>query len=338
MIREAGLFLNPPDAFDPYLNLATEEALLQSLRPGQVILYLWQNRDTVVIGKHQNCYQECRVSLLEQEGGHLARRLSGGGAVFHDLGNLNYTFLAMRKDYDVAAQTGLILEAVRSFGIDAAATGRNDIEACGRKFSGNAYYKTSGACYQHGTLLVAADAAKMTGYLQVDREKLQSKGVQSVRSRVIGLRELCPEITVGALRQRLAEVFLHHYAQLGAETGVLSDTAEAERIRQSAAALRSKYASPEWIYGQRNQYAYEFGRRFAWGNVQIKLDVKDGCVAAADVYTDSLLIEWPGKVRSALTGVRFAPEPVSAALSQIQPDVEETDILRDVKILIEESM
>lgn len=334
MIEKTYLYVSPEGSFDPYLNLAREEVLLRRVGQGEMILYLWQNQDTVVIGKNQNCYQECRVSLLEEEGGHLARRLSGGGAVFHDLGNLNYTFLAMREDFDVAFQTGLILEAVRSYGIEANASGRNDIEANGRKFSGNAYYLTREACYQHGTLLVSVDPGKIGRYLSVDREKLSAKGVSSVRSRVTGLVDLCPEITVDGLKTRVSQSFCGAFPE--ARTIILSEGEEGRRIEEEALKLREKYADPVWLYGEKTSYTYEFGKRFDWGSVRIHLDIRKGQIARTKVYTDSLLLQWPGIVEGQLTGCLFEPAAIGSALVTEDPDL--APIFSDVTNLIEESM
>ncbi|MDR2776191.1 MAG: lipoate--protein ligase, partial [Tannerella sp.] len=192
---------------NPYKNIALEEYLLWNVEKDECILYLWQNRHTVVIGINQNPWKEAHVKELEQDGGFLARRMSGGGAVFHDLGNLNFTFLVREGKYDVVRQLDVIIHAVAKFGIYAVRSGRNDILTDGKKFSGNAFFNSRGYCYHHGTLLLNVDMSDLSRYLNVSHTKLQSKGVDSVRSRVINLKDLAPDIAVESLQTALIEAF-----------------------------------------------------------------------------------------------------------------------------------
>lgn len=227
------LYVYRTDNKNPYQNLAVEEYLTLHTEPEECILYLWQNQHTVVIGKNQNCWKECKVNYLEEDGGNLVRRLSGGGAVYHDLGNLNFTFCVQKENYDLSRQMDVVLEAVQSFGIDAQKTGRNDITVNGRKFSGNAFYKSGNFCYHHGTLLVSADKEKMSKYLNVSREKLKSKGVDSVRSRVANLREFEESLTIDGLADALVKAFSKIY-------GIKAEKLPEQRMNQTEIAKKEK--------------------------------------------------------------------------------------------------
>ncbi|MBE6956682.1 MAG: lipoate--protein ligase [Ruminococcaceae bacterium] len=298
---------------DPYANLALEERLLDTLEPGQCILYLWQNENTVVIGRNQNAWKECRTALLCEEGGRLARRLSGGGAVFHDLGNLNFTFLMAEEDYDLDRQLAVIETACRSLGIPVARSGRNDVLADGRKFSGNAFYHHRGRAYHHGTLMVAVDGDKLGRYLSPSKAKLQAKGVDSVRSRVVNLSEFCPGLTCRELADRLEGAF-------GLTYGLAVERMEAP----DAADLRAKYASDEWLYGPRLPLSLECEQRFDWGEVQIQLQVESGAVAAAKVYSDAMDADFAPALERALTGSVFSRAALCARveeLGQYAPDL-----------------
>lgn len=237
------LYAIAAEGTDPYENLALEAYLLERVQPGECILYLWQNQRTVVIGRNQHASNECRIQALEADGGHLVRRLSGGGAVYHDLGNLNFTFLTVRRDYDVARQTETILQAVRALGIPAEKNGRNDLTAAGGKFSGHAYYQTGEQCYHHGTLMVSVDLSPLAAYLQVSPLKLEAKGVKSVRARVVNLTQFRPELTVAQLRQALVEAFGRVY---GLPVHPLrTDQLDAQALARG----RARFADPAWVYG-----------------------------------------------------------------------------------------
>ena len=294
---------------DPHYNLAVEQSLLESVED-RCILYLWQNQNTVVIGRNQNPWKECRTTLLAEEGGHLARRLSGGGAVFHDLGNLNFTFLMPQEDYDLGRQLTVIQEAVRSLGIPAEKSGRNDILAAGRKFSGNAFYKNGRQAYHHGTLLVDADMGKMSRYLNPSKAKLQSKGVDSVRSRVVNLKELNPEITIANLSEALEKSFAEIY---DLPMQILTDgDLDSARIQE----LTERNRSWTWNYGQKIPFTFECEERFAWGSLQLQLQIENGVIQQAKIYSDAMDWALTPDLEKALKGCRFDRQALRQRLTE----------------------
>ncbi len=314
------IYLYENDSVDPHLNLAIEQYLMETVEEDACILFLWQNQNTVVIGKNQNAWKECRTALLEQEGGILARRLSGGGAVFHDLGNLNFTFLVPQSEYDLDRQFAVIAEAVSLLGLRSERSGRNDVLAEGRKFSGNAFYKNGHQAYHHGTLLVDVDMEKLGRYLNPSKAKLQAKSVDSVRSRVVNLRELNPEITVSSVRKAMASAFETVYGRKATRLDdSMLDMADIE-------ALRQRNASWEWNYGQKLPFTAEYEERFAWGGVQIQLSVESGVIMSARVYSDSMDWSVAPMLEQALTGCRFEAKEMAEKIHQADTGVDE-DIL-----------
>lgn len=302
-------------SLDPYYNLAVEEYLLKKAED-DVILYLWRNAHTVVIGKNQNPWKECKTTLLAQEGGRLARRLSGGGAVYHDLGNLNFTILMPREQFDLPRQMEVIRAAAAEVGVDAVLSGRNDVLANGRKFSGNAFYKGPKAAYHHGTLLIHADMEKLGRYLTPDRKKLQSKGVDSVPSRVVNLADLAPGLTVERMRQAMALAFETQY---GPAVPLTLTEEEQEQVR----ALAERNSRWQWNYGQKQPFSLTWEDRFLWGGVEIRLQVESGIVQAAKVYTDAMDAALAPAVERALTGCRFAAEEMTRRVAEAAPDAAE---------------
>lgn len=307
MIQSIGIYEG--HGFDPHYNIATEKFLLDHIQEGQCILYLWQNKNTVVIGRNQNAWAECRTSLLAQEGGVLARRLSGGGAVFHDLGNLNFTFLVRDEDYDLDRQFDVILTACRSLGISAEKSGRNDLLADGCKFSGNAFYHSQGHAYHHGTLLVDADMDKLARYLTPPRAKLEAKGVRSVRSRVTNLKQLCPSLTVDLLKTHLKQAFAQVYHCT--PTPVVLSDGDLQQIAKSAEEL----GSWQWCYGPKLPFSFSCEAHFPWGNIQLQLQVENGCIRCADAFTDAMDWTISDRIVRALTACRFSPAEMQAALT-----------------------
>lgn len=293
---------------DPYQNLAVEEYLTFHTEPGECILYLWQNAHTVVIGRNQNCWKECRVSELEADGGHLVRRLSGGGAVYHDLGNLNFTFCMCKEDADVDRQLQVIIEAVASFGLTAEKTGRNDVAINGQKFSGNAFFDSKGCYYHHGTLLLNVDTASMSRFLNPSKAKLQSKGVDSVRSRVVNLSSLCPEITVDTMKQAMFTAFSKVY---GSPCVPLC----AERLEQTAIQDgRERFSSERWKYGPKIPFTNRLEQRFSWGEVNLDLHVNEGMITKALLSSDSMEADWFSDIGTEFQGLPYRTDILCKAL------------------------
>ena len=312
------IFLYENYGVNPYYNLALEKQLLELVQPGQCILYLWQNENTVVIGSNQNAWSECRVSALEADGGRLARRLSGGGAVFHDLGNLNFTFLMCEEDYDIQKQLSVICAACMEAGIHAAPSGRNDVLADGRKFSGNAFYHHLGKAYHHGTLLINADMQKMQQYLSPSKAKLEAKGVSSVRSRVVNLGELSPGLTCDAMRKYMAAAFAKVYG-LQPVPLVLS-----ERDAKAVSALAEHYASWEHLFGKPLPFSFSCEERFVWGNIQLQLQVESGVVLQVKVYSDAMDHLLAPRLEQGLAGCRFTVDALQSAIRGcLQQDIAE---------------
>lgn len=282
---------------NPWLNLAIEELLLDTVEENQFILYLWQNQNTIVLGKNQNPWKECRSVLLEKEGGYLARRLSGGGTVYHDLGNLNFTMLMNRTDFNLEKQAGVILTAVRALGIPAEMTGRNDLTIEGRKFSGNAFCFRKNNAYHHGTILVASDFEKLTRYLQVPKEKIRSKGIESVRARVVNLTDYSPLLKINTMKDLLCEEFSKVY---GGDPRAVQST---DQLNQAVIQQHyQKYASWKWRYGDAPKFDLELSTRFSWGGIDIGLKLEQGIVISANAYSDAMDAEFIGMIPEALKG------------------------------------
>lgn len=313
---------------NPHLNLATEKHLMDITQPGECLLYLWQNKNTVVIGKNQNPWLECRTSLLEEEGGVLARRLSGGGAVFHDLGNLNFTFIMCKEDYNLGKQLSVIQTACAIAGIQAEKSGRNDILADGRKFSGNAFYQNRTHAYHHGTLMVDVDKDKLGRYLSPPKAKLEAKGVTSVRSRVVNLKELNPELTIDKMKANMVEAFNTVYGMV-AEPLTLkeADFAKIEKIK-------TEYGSWEYLYGTPLPFTFACEARFDWGYIHLQLEAKDGIIRGAKVYTDAMDWTLPQAVENALLNCRFE----TAAMQKALRNLEDASICEDLCQLLAEQV
>ena len=310
---------------NPWFNLAFEEQLVNEVAVDEVYLYLWQNQHTVVIGKHQNPWREVLVSELEADDGKLARRLSGGGAVYHDLGNVNFTFVMNKKHENLHRQLKVIVEGVKALGIDATFSGRNDILAEDRKFSGNAFYFGKDNYYHHGTILVDVDMSKLGKYLNVSMKKLNAKGVTSVKSRVINLKELNPEIDIASVVVAVGEAF-------EAEYGKADDVYYVSEDNVSGSALERyyHYGSWDWLYGKTPNFDVTFDEKFEWGELVLSFKLRDAIIEDSGVYSDAMSTDLVDLLKTVFNGKRMERRVLGLAISEVDVPEHLKDQFRDI--------
>ncbi|BDR73252.1 lipoate--protein ligase [Clostridium tetani] len=323
MQNKLNLKIIKSDSFSPYHNLALEEFLFNNLKKDEVIFYLWQNENTVVIGKNQNPWKECNVSLFQSEKGLVARRLSGGGAVYHDLGNLNFTFLMSEDLYDLKKQLSVIIDGLNSIGIEAEFSGRNDIVVDGKKISGNAFYFDEGKAYHHGTILVDVNVDKLQRYLNVSSDKIKSKGIDSVRSRVINLKELHKDLTIDKICKAMMKSFSRIYH--GQLNNLYISSSNTELIE-----LQNKYSSWEWLFGETPEFEINFEKRFSFGNIDIGFALKDAVIKKVFLYSDMLNTELISKIKNALIDVHFNVEDICKGIDSCAEKEEEKNITKEI--------
>lgn len=292
---------------DGWRNLAADEYFLNHISKDEILLHIYINAPAVIIGKNQNAWRECNLKAMEADGVKLVRRISGGGAVYHDLGNVNFSFIAHKDIYDVPRQMNVILRAVRELGILAEFSGRNDLLAEGKKFSGNAFCVRGEGRQHHGTLLLSADLSKLPGYLNVSDEKLKSKGVSSVRSRVCNLCEFNAQITSEGMIEALKKGFAQEY-------GTFENWELDAAARQEIEALYEKQASWQWRLGQAPRFDLELKNRFDWGEIQVLLSFRQAHVSQVQVYSDALDTEIAEQLAQMLQGARFTAKDLAAAV------------------------
>ncbi|MCI1208967.1 MAG: lipoate--protein ligase [Treponema sp.] len=302
--------IESPD-LNPYHNIALEEYLTDTVSDGEVILYIWRNRRTVVVGRNQNIFNECRCSLLKADGGFPARRLSGGGAVYHDEGNVNFSFIARNKLYTVEKQTAVILAAVQSLGLHAENSGRNDLTINGRKFSGNAFFSKKQASCHHGTLLLKTDTALLKKYLSVSKKKFEGKAVSSVQSRVCNLSDFDCLITPAKMTAALITAFGRLYG------GDVQPYPAGRLCLPELEKAEKRFGSDAWIYGMNRVFTDSFERKFAWGLVSVCINVRSGIIADCVIHTDSLETELFPLAASKLSGRKFSSDETMQVFSEL---------------------
>jgi len=297
---------------DPAYNLAFEETVLTRRREGDYLL-LWQNQNTIVVGQNQNVEAEINRAFVEAHDIQIVRRMTGGGAVYHDLGNLNYSFITDAGDLERLTMdrfTRPVVDALRALGLNAEASGRNDILVDGKKVSGTAQRLAKGRILHHGTLLFDSDPEMVAGALHADPEKFRSKGVKSVRSRVGNIRDALPEdMDLPDFWAYLKEAF--------AKGGLLQEeTLSLEEMGVLEELKRSKYDSWAWTCGRSPKYALTNKRRFSGGLLEVGVQVEHGLITGIRFCGDFLSLTSLEPLEKALEGCPFRQEDVGAVLDR----------------------
>ncbi len=306
------LFVDTLQEHDPAVNLALEEHILRNARTDEDLLLFYINAPAVIIGRHQNAWEELNCAYVEQHGIQALRRLSGGGAVYHDLGNLNFSFITESRPENFRnfkKFTGPVIQALAALGVPAELSGRNDILVDGRKISGNAQYISKGRMVSHGTLLFNSDLSHVSDALNVQAGKITSKGIKSVRSRVANISEfLARPMEIEAFR---AHLLAHIFDGSANPPEYLLSPEDWAGVRQLA---DERYRKWEWNYGHSPDFNVERRQRFENGEIDVRLDVQQGIIRCVKFYGDYFAEVEPDALEQKLVGVRYTREDIAEAL------------------------
>lgn len=300
---------------NPYFNLALEQFVFDRLSPDHRYFMLWRNDNAIIIGKHQNTAEEIDAEVVRKRDIRVVRRLSGGGAVYHDMGNINYTFIApvepgMPLDFGIFCRP--VIDALTQFGVHAELNGRNDMTIDDQKFSGNAQYRKRRRVMHHGTLLYDSDLSVLGKCLVVPKDKIESRGLKSVRSRVTNIKDYMPEdIGVESFMAGLRDAMFRNY-DMSAYELTPEDVAETTRLQQEI------YETWDWNYGNSPDYNIRKSRRVeGCGKVEIHMDVEKGLIARIAFYGDYFGNMDNGDLRTLLVGKKLERDSLRTVLSTI---------------------
>jgi len=312
------LFVDNENITDARINLAIEEYLLQQLDTKEDILLFYINGPSIIIGRNQNAIEEINRDYVDAHSIHVVRRLSGGGAVYHDLGNLNFSFIMRSGMEDISnfkKFTAPVVKALNGMKVPAELGGRNDILVDGRKISGNASFRTSRGMVSHGTLLFNTDLGVLTQALNVKPGKIESKGIKSVRSRVANICEfLSEEMDVQTFRLRLLLSIFEDSDQIPQYRLTEEDWNAIYDISTR------RYKSWDWNYGHSPDFNVQKVQRFASGEIDARINVQDGLIQSIKFYGDFFGKESVGDVEYILKGVRYERESLGKALQARELD------------------
>ncbi|UAT31393.1 lipoate--protein ligase [Bacillus badius] len=309
------LFIDNQGITDPRVNLAIEEYAVKYLDINESYLLFYINEPSIIIGKNQNTIEEINVDYVEEKGIHVVRRLSGGGAVYHDLGNLNFSFIT--KDdgdsfHNFKKFTGPVVEALHKLGIQAEMSGRNDILANGLKISGNAQFSTKGRMFSHGTLMFQTNMDDVVAALKVRKDKIESKGIKSIRSRVTNIADfLETPMTIEEFRQFLLKNIFAGEDEIPEYRLDDKDWKVIEQISQE------RYKSWDWNYGKSPAFNIQRSHRFPVGLIDARLDVKNGLIKSCKIYGDFFGVGDVEEIENGLQGVKYEKSAIKQALASL---------------------
>ncbi|MGM0851978.1 MAG: lipoate--protein ligase [Bacillota bacterium] len=308
------LFIDNKGITDPRINLAIEEYALKNLEINESYLLFYINEPSIIIGKNQNTIEEINTDYVEKQGLHVVRRLSGGGAVYHDLGNLNFSFIT--KDdgesfHNFKKFTEPVVTALHRLGVKAELSGRNDIIAEGRKISGNAQFSTKGRMFSHGTLLFDSEMENVVSALRVKKDKIESKGIKSIRSRVANISEFLSEkMTIEQFRSTLLDYI---FDGSDVEEYVLTE----EDWKNIHELSKERYQNWDWNYGKSPKFNLQHSHRFPVGSIDVRLKVNKGKIENCKIYGDFFGVGNVDDIEEKLIGTRYERIDIAGALEGV---------------------
>lgn len=309
------LFVDNQNEHDPAVNLALEEYVLRSAQTDEDFLLFYINAPSIIIGRHQNTLEEINSSYVDQHGIHVVRRLSGGGAVYHDLGNLNFSFITNYHHdnfQNFRKFTEPVVRSLAKLGVSAELSGRNDILVDGCKVSGNAQYISKNRMVSHGTLLFNSDLSHVSEALHVQASKIASKGVKSVRSRVANISEFISQpLGIEKFRGHLLGTYFEGITEIPIYPLSAQDWEEVHRLAEE------RYRSWEWTYGHSPDFNVQKKQRFPSGEIDARLNVQQSVIRSVKFYGDFFAETEPEVLERLLVGVRYRQEDIAHALQDV---------------------
>ncbi|MGX7131422.1 lipoate--protein ligase [Enterococcus songbeiensis] len=326
----------PNENNDPRINLAIEVFLLQEMKVDEPILLFYINEPSIIIGRNQNTIEEINKEYVDEQGIHVIRRFSGGGAVYHDFGNLNFSFI-MPDDgnsfRDFEKLTKPIIQALHEMGVEGAELkGRNDLVIDDMKFSGNAMYATNGRMFAHGTIMFDSDINEVVKALKVRKDKIESKGIKSIRSRVTNIKPFLPKENQGMTTEEFRQEILLKIFGVSSTDEIKTYELTEEDWKKVNEISDQYYRNWDWNYGKSPEFEIERRKRFPIGSIDIRLNVENGRISEAKIFGDFFGLGDIKDVEDALLGVKYEKDALTTAVGSIDVkkyfgNIEPTDLL-----------